>query len=458
MFQKVLVANRGEIAVRLIQTLKERGITSVAVYSQADRDALHVKLADAAVCIGPAKASASYLNMQNIVSAAVLTGADAIHPGFGFLAENADFADLCARAHVAFIGPRPETIRQLGDKAVARRTVAALGVPVIPGSAELTSLGDAQAAAATLGYPVMLKAAAGGGGKGIRLIDSEATLISTFGAAQAEAQASFGDPAMYLEKIIRPAKHIEVQVLADRHGHVWTFPERDCSLQRHSQKVLEVSPSLTMTPPQRTQVQQLAATIATGVGYENAGTIEFLQDRAGAVYFMEMNTRIQVEHPVSEMVTGVALLARQIDVAAGADLGVSQALAPTGVAIECRINAEDPANGFAPAAGTLTAVRWPLGGAGVRVDRGVDAGDLISPFYDSMIAKLIAHAETAPAAWAKMARMLAELQIHGVRTTQRMHQALVQDARVQAGTATTDYLTETWLAQWQAEGGTDDEQ
>lgn len=446
MFKKVLIANRGEIAVRLCQTLREAGIRSLAVYSEADRHALHVRRADEAICIGPAKAADSYLNMQNIVAAAVLTGAEAIHPGFGFLAENADFAELCAQANLTFIGPSPELIRSLGDKAAARRTVAALGVPVIPGSPVVNTVEAAVAAATELGLPVMLKAAAGGGGKGIRLITTAADLVSSFGQAQAEAVAAFGDDAMYVEKVIQPAQHIEVQVVGDQAGHVWIFPERDCSLQRHSQKVLEVSPCLSMTATERTALQALAQQIATGVGYVNAGTIEFLRDAHGQVYFMEMNTRIQVEHPVTEMVTGVDLLALQLQVAAGGSLGSSRQFEAQGVAVECRINAEDPTQGFRPVAGTLSAIHWPSGGLGVRVDRGVGVGDELSPFYDAMIAKLIAYAATREAVWPKMGRMLRELRISGVPTTRALHQALIQAEQVQAGTATTGYLAE-WLRQ-----------
>lgn len=444
MFKKVLIANRGEIAVRICQTLREAGIRSLAVYSEADRHALHVRRADEAICIGPAKAADSYLNMQNIVAAAVLTGADAIHPGFGFLAENADFAELCAQANLTFIGPTPALIRSLGDKAAARRTVAALGVPVIPGSPVVHTVEAAVTTASDLGLPVMLKAAAGGGGKGIRLITTAADLISSFSQAQAEALAAFGDDAMYVEKVIQPAQHIEVQVMGDSAGHVWVFPERDCSLQRHSQKVLEVSPCLSMTAKERTALQTLAQQIATGVGYLNAGTIEFLRDAQGQVYFMEMNTRIQVEHPVTEMVTGVDLLALQLQVAAGGSLGGSRQFEAHGVAVECRINAEDPHQHFRPVAGTLTDIHWPSGGLGVRVDRGVGVGDELSPFYDAMIAKLIAYAPASTAVWPKMARMLRELRISGVPTTRALHQALIQDEQVQAGTATTEYLAR-WL-------------
>lgn len=448
MFQKVLVANRGEIAVRIIQTLREKNIASVAVYSTADRHALHVRLADESVCIGPAKATDSYLNMRNIVSAAVLTGADAVHPGFGFLAENAEFAELCAQAHLVFIGPTAQTIRELGDKAAARATAQALGVPIIPGTGELADVTTAVQWAKKTGFPLLLKAAGGGGGKGIRIVHDVHELSDQYRLAQAEARATAGNAALYLEKVISPAKHIEVQIVGDERGHHWIFPERDCSLQRNKQKLLEMSPSLTMAPDERRQLQQLARKIAVGTKYLNAGTIEFLQDAQGQFYFMEMNTRIQVEHPVTELVTGVDLLAMQIEVAAGGDLQENRNIAPVGVAIECRINAEDPLQNFAPAAGTVPAIAWPLGGSGVRIDRGITAGDVISPFYDSMVAKLIASGSDAQTAWRRISRMLGELHVSGVPTTRALHADLVQDETVQSGHADTEYLVRDWLPRW----------
>lgn len=453
MFQKVLVANRGEIAVRVIQTLRELGIASVAVYSTADRQALHVRLADESVCIGPAKAADSYLNMRNIVSAAILTGADAVHPGFGFLSENANFAELCASAHVAFIGPHAQTIRELGDKAAARATAAKLGVPIIPGTGELVDAAAAVAWADEAGYPVLLKAAGGGGGKGIRIVHNARELTDQYRLAQAEARATAGNGALYLEKVVSPAKHIEVQILGDDRGHHWIFPERDCSLQRSKQKVLEMSPSLTMAPDERRVLQKLARKIAAGTQYLNAGTIEFLQDGSGHFYFMEMNTRIQVEHPVTELVTGVNLLALQIQIAAGHDLEDNRDIQPNGVAIECRINAEDPLKNFAPAAGTVPAIAWPLGGSGVRIDRGIAAGDVISPFYDSMVAKLIASGRDANTAWRRLDRMLTELHVSGVPTTRGMHAALVHDKTVRSGRADTEYLTRDWLPRWREQIG-----
>ncbi|MDC8271248.1 ATP-grasp domain-containing protein, partial [Lacticaseibacillus rhamnosus] len=336
MFKKVLVANRGEIAVRIIQTLREMGITSVAVFSNADRHSLHVLLADEAICIGGPRATDSYLNMRNVVSAAILSGAEAVHPGFGFLSENAEFAKLVTDAGLAFIGPKPTAIEQMGDKAVARQTMIDIGVPVIPGSRPLQDVDTALAAAQAIGYPLMLKASAGGGGKGIRKLATADDLTAEFAGAQAEAQAAFGDPTMYLEKVIVPAKHVEVQVLRDQQGHVSVFPERDCSLQRHSQKMIEESPCPVLTSPERAKLLHLAETIADGVDYLNAGTIEFLMDQQHHFYFMEMNTRIQVEHPITEMVTGVDLVQAQLRIAAGEDVELTTP-EPSGVAIECRL-------------------------------------------------------------------------------------------------------------------------
>lgn len=451
MLTKVLVANRGEIAVRLMQTLRECGIASVAVYSEPDREARHVQLADEAICIGPARASESYLNMRNIISAAVLTGATAIHPGFGFLSENADFAELCAQAHLTFIGPSAKTIRELGDKAQARQTAKELNVPVIPGSSALPDVETAVEWADKHGYPVLIKAAGGGGGKGIRLATDEDTLRHQYQVAQAEAVATSGGASLYLERVLTDAKHIEVQIIGDESGQVWVYPERDCSLQRSRQKVLEMSPSLTMSAERRHQLQELAMTIAKGTHYVNAGTLEFLEDHDGHFYFMEMNTRIQVEHPVSEMVTGTDLLALQLSVAAGESLpDGDRMLEPNGVALECRINAENPRLNFAPMAGHVPAISWPLGGSGTRIDRGIGAGDTISPYYDSMVAKLITHGRDKQQAFARMSRMLAEFHVSGIPTNRAMQAALVADETVQAGRATTTYLSDVWLPKWLA--------
>ena len=450
MFKKVLVANRGEIAVRIIQTLREMGITSVAVFSNADRHSLHVLLADEAICIGGPRATDSYLNMRNVVSAAILSGAEAVHPGFGFLSENAEFAKLVTDAGLAFIGPKPTAIEQMGDKAVARQTMIDIGVPVIPGSRPLQDVDTALAAAQAIGYPLMLKASAGGGGKGIRKLASADDLTAEFAGAQAEAQAAFGDPTMYLEKVIVPAKHVEVQVLRDQQGHVSVFPERDCSLQRHSQKMIEESPCPVLTSPERAKLLHLAETIADGVDYLNAGTIEFLMDQQHHFYFMEMNTRIQVEHPITEMVTGVDLVQAQLRIAAGEDVELTTP-GPSGVAIECRLNAEDPDHQFMPDVGTLEQLRFPTGGLGLRVDTGVAPGDKISPYYDAMIAKIIVHGQTRQAALAKMHRALTELDVQGVKTNRDFALALFQAPKVLAGEADTAYLNRDFLPQWQDE-------
>lgn len=437
MFKKILVANRGEIAVRLVQVIHELGAQAVVVYAEPDSDSMAVAMADTAVCIGPGPAAQSYLNMQNVLAAAVLTGAEAIHPGFGFLSESSDFAELCAQAGVVFIGPDALTIKQLGDKAQARALAARFDVPVIPGSQALQTLAQAQAAALTMGYPLMLKAAAGGGGKGIRMIEDEAALQALWQPAQQEAQAAFGDDAMYLEKVLRQAKHIEVQVLGDQAGHLWVFPERDCSLQRGKQKLIEISPSLQLAATMRQQLQTYAQRLATGVHYQNAGTIEFLVDDSG-VYFMEMNTRIQVEHPISEFVTGVELLRLQIMIAAGEPLpGGSRVLAAHGVAIECRINADVEGG-----ADQITQVRWPLGGAGVRVDTGISADTKLTPYYDAMLAKLIVHADSAALAWRRLERALGELKFQGVKTNVASQLALIASPVVQAGGATITYVEE----------------
>ncbi|WP_390410398.1 acetyl-CoA carboxylase biotin carboxylase subunit [Lacticaseibacillus jixiensis] len=435
MFNKIFVANRGEIAVRLIQVIHELGASAIVGYAEPDVDSLAVALADTAVCIGPGPAAQSYLNMQNILAAAVLTGAEAIHPGFGFLSENSDFAELCEQAGIVFIGPSALTIKQLGDKAQARALAAKFAVPVIPGSEALHELAQAQIAAGQIGYPLMLKAAAGGGGKGIRKIADEAALSALWQPAQQEAMAAFADDSMYLEKVLTAAKHIEVQVLGDQAGHVWVFPERDCSLQKAKQKLIEISPCLQLSPARRKQLQAYAQRLAQGVGYVNAGTIEFLVDEAG-VYFMEMNTRIQVEHPISECVTGVDLLRWQIMIAAGMPLTQGDRVLPAqGVAIECRINAQ--ANG---ARDQITQIRWPLGGAGVRIDTGIKVGTRLSPYYDAMLAKLIVHADSAPLAWQRMQRALKEFKIQGVTTNVAAQLNLIAKPTVQTGAATITYV------------------
>lgn len=452
MFKKVLIANRGEIAVRIIRALRELNVKSVAIYSTADADAQYVKLADEAICVGGPQPADSYLNMQNIVSAAVLTGAEAIHPGYGFLSENADFAELCETCHITFIGPKFETIALMGNKANARIQMQSGNVPVVPGSnGFLADEADALSVAESVGYPVMLKAAAGGGGKGIRRVTSANELSAAYQAATKEAQLSFGDQRMYLEKIVSPAKHIEVQVFADQIGHVVAFPERDCSLQRKQQKVLELSPCPIMTSEERATVEQIAVQAAKTIGYQNTGTIEFLMDENHQFYFMEMNTRIQVEHPITEAVTGIDLVKEQVRVAAGLPLSFEQAdVQIHGFAVEARVNAEDPSLDFMPQAGRVKQLKLP-GGPGIRVDSGIHSGDLISPFYDSMVVKLIAHADTYAEALAKLSEALTEFELDGIASSQSFLLALLADATVQAGTATTNYVTDQFMPNFMAQ-------
>ena len=398
MFRKILIANRGEIAVRIIRAARELGIDTVAVYSTADKEALHTLLADEAVCIGPAKSTDSYLNMNAVLSAAVLTGAEAIHPGFGFLSENSKFATMCEEVGIKFIGPSGAVMDMMGDKINARTQMIKAKVPVIPGSdGEVHTSEEALEVAEKIGYPVMLKASAGGGGKGIRKVEKAEDLVAAFESASSEAKAAFGNGAMYMERVIYPARHIEVQILADQQGHVVHLGERDCSLQRNNQKVLEESPSVAIGKTLRQQIGEAAVRAAQSVGYENAGTIEFLLDEAkGEFYFMEMNTRVQVEHPVTEFVTGVDIVKEQIKIANGQELSFSQDdVEIRGHAIECRINAENPAFNFAPSPGKISNVYLPSGGVGLRVDSAVYPGYTIPPYYDSMIAKIIVHGENA---------------------------------------------------------------
>ncbi len=387
---KLLIANRGEIALRILRTCRELGIPTVAVYSTVDRNALHVQLADEAVCVGEAPSSKSYLNIPNILAAATSRGADAIHPGYGFLAENDRFAEICADHGITFVGPSPEAIRSMGDKSTAKATMEKVGVPTIPGSKGLLATPkEAAALAETMGYPVMIKATAGGGGRGMRLVPSAAELDNLFKAAQGEAEAAFGNPGLYMEKFIDRPRHVEVQVLADRHGNVVHLGERDCSIQRRHQKLLEEAPSVAINADLRRQMGEAAVAAARTIGYEGAGTVEFLVDRSGNFYFMEMNTRIQVEHPVTEMVTGVDLIAEQLRIAGGEPISVKQEdINLSGHAIECRINAEDSRQNFRPSPGKITG--WlPPGGPGVRVDSHVYTGYEIPPFYDSLIGKVI---------------------------------------------------------------------
>ncbi|WP_430603331.1 acetyl-CoA carboxylase, biotin carboxylase subunit [Enterococcus sp. DIV0724b] len=453
MFSKVLIANRGEIAVRIIRACRELGVQTVAVYSEADKEALHTQLADEAICIGPAKAADSYLNVQSVLSAAIVTNAEAIHPGFGFLSENSQFAAMCEECNITFIGPKAATIDAMGNKINARELMQNANVPVIPGSTGvIVSVEEALKIADDIGYPVMLKAAAGGGGKGIRKVMSKEELPQHFTSAQQEAKAAFGNDDMYLEKIIYPARHIEVQILGDQYGHVIHLGERDCSLQRNNQKVLEESPSIAISPEKRQLIGETAVRAAEAVHYENAGTIEFLMDKSGEFYFMEMNTRIQVEHPVTEMVTGIDLVKAQLKVASGEELPYAQEdIKITGHAIECRINAENPAFNFAPSPGKINNLLLPSGGMGLRVDSAMYSGYTIPPFYDSMIAKVIVHGDDRMDALMKMQRALHEIVTDGIITNSEFQLDLITHKNVLAGDYDTSFLQETFLPNWEPE-------
>lgn len=417
MFRKILIANRGEIAVRIIRACRELGVRSVAVYSTADKNSLHAQIADEAVCIGPPATKDSYLNMNAIIQAAVNTGAQAIHPGFGFLSENAEFARLCEKNNIVFIGPSYKSIEMLGDKAAAKETMAAAGVPVIPGSkGAVSSLDDAKAVAEKAGYPVLVKASAGGGGRGIRRVDEPEELENQITAAQQEAKNFFGDASVYIEKFLINPHHVEIQIIADTHGNYIYLGERDCSMQRRNQKVLEECPSPIVNEELRRRMGEAAVTAARQCGYYNAGTIEFLVDEEKNFYFMEMNTRIQVEHPITEEVTGFDLVKAQIRVAAGEELGVAQEdIHLNGHAIECRINAENPELDFRPSPGTIKSLYVP-GGPGIRIDSAVYQGYTITPYYDSMISKLIAHGANRDEAIMKMKWALSEFIVEGVET------------------------------------------
>lgn len=441
MFSKILIANRGEIAVRLIRACREMGVSTVAVYSEADRDALHVHLADESVCIGPAPAKDSYLNMKAVLSAAMVTGAQAVHPGYGLLSENARFARLCAACGLCFIGPPADVISRMGDKDAARRTMKAAGVPVIPGTEKLETVEEAKKAALEVGYPLLIKASAGGGGRGIRLVTGPDQLEHQFNAASQEALSAFGCGDVYMEKYLRPVKHIEVQVLCDKHGGYVALGERDCSVQRRNQKLLEESPSPGISEALRQELISCSVRAAKAVGYENAGTIEYLLDRDNNFYFMEMNTRLQVEHPVTEMVTGIDLVKWQLRIAAGQPLNFTQEdVRISGCAIECRINAEDPARGNMPCAGKVTLLHAP-GGPWVRLDTALYQDYVVPPFYDSMIAKLIVHAKTREEALRKMQAALGELVIEGVTHNSELQMELLQDERFVAGGYTTDFMS-----------------
>ncbi len=443
MFGKILIANRGEIAVRIIRACRELGIQTVAVYSEADRDALHTQLADEAICIGPAAPKDSYLNMERILSATIASKAQAIHPGFGFLSENSKFVEMCQQYNVTFIGPSAELIQKMGNKSEAKNTMRKAGVPVVPGTKEpVYDPESALEAAREIGFPVMIKASSGGGGKGMRIAESEAEFLEHFQMAQQESVNAFGDNTMYLERYVRKPRHVEVQIMADKFGNVVHLGERDCSIQRRHQKMIEESPCVALTEELRQKMGQTAVRAAKAVGYENAGTIEFLLDESGEFFFMEMNTRIQVEHPVSELVSGVDLVKEQIQVAAGLPLSVSQSqIELRGHAIECRINAEDPGRNFMPCPGTIEYLHLP-GGNGVRMDTAVYNGYHIPPNYDSMIVKVIVHDKDRPSAIRKMQSVLGELVIDGLKTNIDFQYEILSEPDFQAGKITTDFIPE----------------
>jgi len=441
MFEKVLIASRGEVALRIHRACREMGIGTVAVHSTADSEAMHVRLADETVCIGPPEASKSYLNIPAIISAAEIAGANAIHPGYGFLSENAQFATIVEEHGITFIGPKPEHIRTMGDKILAKSTIQELGVPVVPGSdGAVETLDEARAVAKGIGYPVLIKASAGGGGRGMKVAQSRADIDQAFQTARGEARAAFGDDSVYMEKFVAKPQHIEVQVMADSHGNVVHLGERNCSLQRRHQKILEEAPSPMLPAEHRNEIGQRVTTAIQALGYRGAGTIEFLY-ADGAFYFIEMNTRLQVEHPVTEMITGIDIVQQQIRIAAGEPLGYTQAdISFSGHAIECRINAEDPRN-FAPAPGTITDYHTP-GGLGVRVDSAAYSGYRVPPYYDSLIAKLIVHGTTREECLRRLNRALEEYVIGGIQTTIPVHQALMGNSEFVAGQYNIQWLEE----------------
>ena len=439
MFKKILIANRGEIALRVIQACRELDIPTVAVYSTADRESLHVTYADEDVCIGPPASSQSYLNISSIVSAAEITGADAIHPGYGFLSENAHFAEVLRDCKIGWIGPPPEVIRQMGDKANARKTAVAAGVPVLEGSQEpLESAEEARQFASRIGYPVILKAAAGGGGRGMRIVRSAEEIEGQFATASNEALTAFGNGSIYIEKYLEEPRHIEFQVFGDAYGNVIHLGERECSIQRRHQKLIEEAPSPALTPELRARMGEASVKLARAVGYQGAGTIEYLLDLDGSFYFMEMNTRIQVEHPVTEMVSGVDLVKLQIRIAAGEPLTIPNGLAPRGHAIECRVNAEDPVT-FVPSPGRLTTFHLP-GGPGVRVDTHGYEDYFIPPNYDSLVAKLIVHAGSREEAVARMKRALDFFVVEGIKTSIPLHREILEDEEFRAGRLSTRFM------------------
>jgi len=438
-FSRVLVANRGEIAVRVIRALHELGVEAVAVYSTADRDALHVALADQAVCIGPPAAAESYLRIANVVAAAETTGCEAVHPGYGFLAENAEFVRACEANDLAFIGPPAAVVERMGDKVRAKEAMGEAGVPLVPGSGGMSDLAGVKKAAAEAGFPVLLKASAGGGGKGMRLVDSEDELEAAYGSASAEANAAFGNGSVYVERVISPARHVEIQVLCDGEGGVLTLGERECSIQRRHQKLLEESPSTALDAATREAMESAVERACTAIGYQNAGTFEFLVGSDGSFYFIEVNCRLQVEHPVSELVTGIDIVREQVRLASGEKLELTGRAPRRGHAIEVRINAEDPAHGFLPAPGIVSTFVPPLG-AGVRVDTAVREGSEIPPFYDSMIAKVIVWDETRPRAIARAIRALSELEIDGIPTTRDAALDILRSREFASGSYSTSTL------------------
>ncbi len=440
LFEKILIANRGEVALRVIRACRELGVRTVAVYSEADRDSLHVRFSDEDICIGPPPARDSYLNIPRILSAAEITGADAIHPGYGFLAENAEFAEICERSGLVFVGPTADQIRKMGNKAEAKRTMDAAGVPIVPGSdGPVDDEEEAVEEARRIGFPVIVKASSGGGGKGMRLGEDEEQLRRAFVMARTEAKAAFDDPTVYVEKYISRPRHVEIQLMGDQHGNIVHFGERDCSIQRRHQKLVEESPSPALDAELRGRMGDAALLAGASIGYRNAGTVEFLLDEDGSFFFMEMNTRIQVEHPVTEAVTAVDLVKEQIRVAAGEELTLREPPALRGHAIECRINAEDPENAFRPSPGTITAFHAP-GGPGVRIDTHVYAGYQVPPYYDSLIAKLIVRANDRPEALSRAYHALEEFIVEGIHTTIPFLQTVLSHPDFEAGDVDTHFI------------------
>jgi acetyl-CoA carboxylase biotin carboxylase subunit len=443
MFSRVLVANRGEIAVRVIRALHELGIEAVAVYSTADAGALHTRLADRAVCIGPPSATESYLKIASVVAAAETTGCEAVHPGYGFLSENPDFVHACEDNDLVFIGPDADVMARMGDKVEAKRELAAAGVPLVPGT-ESVDAGGARAAAADIGFPVLLKAAAGGGGKGMRVVESPDELGASFERASAEALAAFGDGTIYMEKLVIPARHVEIQVLCDADGGVLTLGERECSIQRRHQKLIEESPSPALDEATREAMENDVARACRAIGYLNAGTFEFLLAPDGAYYFIELNARLQVEHPVSELVTGIDIVREQLHIAAGETLAVTGRASRRGHAIEIRLNAEDPARGFAPSPGVVERFKAPLG-PGVRLDTHIEEGAVVPPYYDSLVAKLIVCDETRPLAIERALRALSELELRGIATTRDVAAEILASDEFRSGVYSTSFLDEKQL-------------